>query len=147
MPYHIGEHGSNGCSGYPVIDEGGKVVGCHPKRAQAEDHMGALYANVEEAQKADDNAMLSYPGVGIKRPSQGVASTSGGRSRNTTGSNIKSKYGKKPKKVNRGRSGNAKDGATAGSIGVSSGGTAMGSKFDDVDFWDGTAFGRKSSGV
>jgi hypothetical protein len=142
MPYHIGEHGSNGCSGYPVIDESGKVVGCHPKRAQAEDHMGALYANVPEAQKADDNALLSYPGVGIKRPSQGMATTSGGKSKDTTSGNIKSKYGKKPKNIRTGRSGNANDNA-AGSVVSGGSGGSMGTKFDNMTFWDGTAFEKK----
>lgn len=51
-----------------------------------------------------------YPGAGIKRPQQG-----GGKA---TGGNVKSKYGKKPKKNRRGRSGDAtgSDGA------ISSGG-------------------------
>jgi len=132
MPYHIGERGSNGCAGYPVVDESGKVVGCHPKRAEAEDHMSALYANVPEASKVDDNNLLTYPGVGIKRPSQGQATTSGkGRSRDTTSGNVKSKYGKRPKKSRRGRSGDAKDGI--GSGGIMSGGTSMGSKAETID--------------
>jgi hypothetical protein len=50
-----------------------------------------------------------YPGVGVKRPQQG---------KGTTGGNIKSKYGKKPKKINRGRSGDALDNGG----GISSGG-------------------------
>ena len=50
-----------------------------------------------------------YPGVGIKRPSQGGA---------PTGGNIKSKYGKKPKSNRRGRSGDALDSDGA----ISSGG-------------------------
>jgi hypothetical protein len=41
-----------------------------------------------------------YPGVGIKRPQQG---------KGTTGGNIKSKYGKKPKNNTRGRSGDAQN--------------------------------------
>lgn len=140
MPYHVGERGSNGCAGYPVVDESGKVVGCHPKRAQAEDHMGALYANVPEASKADDSVLSTYPGVGIKRPSQGMATTSGGRSRDTTSGNVKSKYGKKPKKNRRGRNPYA-NGDPAGA--VVSGGTSMGTKTDEMDFWDGSAFGKK----
>lgn len=125
MPYHIGGKGDTlGCKGgYAVIaDETGKVVGCHPTLRDAENHMDALYANVTDA-KADDNPLSTYPGVGIKRPSQGMATTSGGRSRNTTGSNIKSKYSRKPKKKRSGRSPDASNGS-AGAIGA--GGTSMG---------------------
>lgn len=144
MPYHIGERGSNGCAGYPVVDEAGKVAGCHPKRAMAEDHMGALYANVPDAQKADDNNLLTYPGVGIKRPSQGSATTSGkGRSRDTTSGNVKSKYGKKPKKTRRGRNPYA-NGDPAGAVVAN--GTSMGTKSENVDFWAGSAFASKGMG-
>jgi hypothetical protein len=98
-------------------------MGCHPTRSDAEKQIAALHVNVMDA-KADDNALSTYPGVGIKRPSQGMATTSGGRSTNTTGSNIKSKYGKRPKKNRRGRSPDASNGS-AGAIGA--GGTSMGS--------------------
>lgn len=50
-----------------------------------------------------------YPGVGIKRPQQGGK---------PTGGNIKSKYGKKPKKKRTGRSGDA----TGSEGAISSGG-------------------------
>lgn len=133
MPYRIGERGSNGCSGYPVIDEDGKVVGCHPKRAQAEDHVGALYANVPEASKADDNAMLSYPGVGIKRPEQGRGTNSA-----RTRGYVRSSYAKKPK-VTRGRSGDALN--SDGSIASGGSGGSMGTKSDDL--WEGSAFGKR----
>lgn len=53
MPYHVGEKDSNGCSGYPVVEEGGKVVGCHATEAEATNHVQALYANVPDASKAD----------------------------------------------------------------------------------------------
>ena len=85
MPYHIGEKGSNGCSGYPVVDDKGKAVGCHPTRAKAVNHMQALYANVPDASKADTPMDVSYnavvtdptpanpsnhlnPSVGIRKP-------------------------------------------------------------------------------
>ena len=55
MPYHIGNKGSNGCSGYPVVDDKGKAVGCHPTREKAINHMQALYANVPDANKSDLN--------------------------------------------------------------------------------------------
>lgn len=52
MPYQIGDLGSYGCEGYPVIVEGtSRVVGCHKTREAAERHMRALYANVPEASK------------------------------------------------------------------------------------------------
>jgi hypothetical protein len=83
--------------------------------------MRALYANVPEASKSEAaNPSFTidpkYPGAGIRRPSQG----NGGKG--TTGSNIKSKYGKKPKKTNRGR--NSDNNPSAGAIGA--GGTSMG---------------------
>lgn len=117
MPYHVGEKGSGvGCSGYPVLTDTGKIVGCHPTRAMADNHLQALYANVPDAEKsavAGANPSFTvdpkYPGVGIKRPQQG---------KGTTGGNIKSKYGKKPKKNTRGRSGDALDNGG----GISSGG-------------------------
>lgn len=53
MPYHIGNKGSNGCSGFPVLDDKGKSVGCHPTKAKALNHLQALYANVPDASKSD----------------------------------------------------------------------------------------------
>jgi hypothetical protein len=41
MPYHVGSKGSNGCSGYPAVDENGKVMGCHKTRSEA---AGQIYA-------------------------------------------------------------------------------------------------------
>jgi len=119
MPYKISGKGDGlGCSGYAVQDETGKTVGCHATRVQAEDHLAALYANVPEAKK-DMSITVDpkYPGAGIKRPMQGKAGDS------TTGSNIKSKYGKKPKKTNRGRSPDAL--GSSGAIGTN-GGSSMG---------------------
>jgi hypothetical protein len=46
MPYHVGAKGSNGCDGYPAVDENGKVMGCHKTRSEA---AGQIYAiNVSE---------------------------------------------------------------------------------------------------
>jgi len=124
MPYKISGRGDAlGGGGYGVQDESGKTVGCHPTRRAAEEHLRALYANVPDAEKAEAaNPSMTveprYPGAGIRRPSQG-----GGRSRDTTSGNIKSKYGKKPKKTNRGR--NSDNNPSTGAIGA--GGTSMGS--------------------
>jgi len=60
MPYSVGGKGTNGCSGFPVVDEGGKVVGCHPTKAKAVNHMQALYANVPDASKADTPMDVAY---------------------------------------------------------------------------------------
>lgn len=36
MPYHVGEKGSHGCSGYPAVKTGtGEVMGCHKTRSEA----------------------------------------------------------------------------------------------------------------
>lgn len=126
MPYRVsGKGDALGCSGYAVVKEGGQVVGCHATRAEADKQLQALYANVSDAEKsavAGANPSFTvdpkYPGAGIRRPQQGKAVSE------TTRSNIKSKYGKKPKGVRRGRSGDAKDGAGPGAIGA--GGTSMG---------------------
>lgn len=127
MPYRIGGKGdSAGCAGYAVLDEKGKVVGCHATRADADNHLQALYANVPDAEKsAVAGATPSftvdpkYPGVGVKYPEQGRR---GGK----TGSGIKPKYGKTPKTKRRGRHSNAQDpaegaissGGSGGSLGV-----------------------------
>lgn len=51
MPYRLGEQGSHGCDGWPVIDaETGRVTdgGCHPTREQALAHQRALTINVAD---------------------------------------------------------------------------------------------------
>jgi hypothetical protein len=79
MPYSVGAQGSYGCSGYPVVEEGGKVVGCHATEAEATNHLQALYANVKDAQKdAVASVMTSdvpenpsaniNPAAGMKHP-------------------------------------------------------------------------------
>jgi hypothetical protein len=124
MPYKISGRGDAlGCSGYAVQKETGEVVGCHATRAQADAQLQALYANVDDATKSEvagANPSFTvdpkYPGAGIRRPQQVRA---GGK----TGSGIRSQYGKKPKKTNRGR--NSDNNSSAGAIGA--GGTSMGS--------------------
>lgn len=75
MPYHIGEKGTHGCSGYPVVKTStGKVMGCHPTAGEAGKQLAALHINEPDASKADNNVNPSsslnptYPGVGIKYP-------------------------------------------------------------------------------
>ena len=58
MPYHIGDKGSYGCAGYPVIkDSDGEVMGCHTTEASAKQQLAALYANEPEASKEKAMAM------------------------------------------------------------------------------------------
>jgi hypothetical protein len=78
------------------------------------------------------NQTANSTATGIKRPGQG-------RKSGTTGSSLKSKYGKKPNKTRRGRSSDAlnSDGAIA-----TTSGTSMGTKSDDTDFWSGSAFNK-----
>lgn len=85
MPYNIGSKGSHGCSGYPVVDEKGKAVGCHPTKSKAVNHLQALYANVPDASKSETPMDVAYnatvtdptpanpsshinPAVGIRKP-------------------------------------------------------------------------------
>lgn len=74
MPYAVGAQGSYGCSGYPVVKEGGEVMGCHMSTEAAQAQVRALYA--AESDKADgpnsvnpsSTANPKYPNVGVKTP-------------------------------------------------------------------------------
>ena len=51
MPYSIGEKGSYGCSGYPVVKDGtSEVMGCHDNAAKAQAQISAI--NISEAEKS-----------------------------------------------------------------------------------------------
>jgi len=53
MPYHIGEQGSYGCKGYPVVkDSDGTVMGCHDTKDAAKKQLAALYINEPEIGKS-----------------------------------------------------------------------------------------------
>lgn len=68
MPYHVGEKGSHGCSGYPALKDTGKVMGCHKTRAAAAAQIYAI--NVSEGNigkgmpnlKEGDWALTSHGG-------------------------------------------------------------------------------------
>jgi hypothetical protein len=45
MPYQVGGKGTSGCSGFPVVDDKGKVMGCHPTKSKAGRQVRALYAS------------------------------------------------------------------------------------------------------
>jgi hypothetical protein len=54
MPYHIGEKGSYGCSGYPVVKDGtNEVMGCHDSAAAAQSQVSAI--NISESEKGKKN--------------------------------------------------------------------------------------------
>jgi hypothetical protein len=56
MPYSVGEQGSYGCSGYPVVkDDDKKVMGCHDSRDKAVAQIAAIEASENK-------------GAGIKQP-------------------------------------------------------------------------------
>ena len=58
MPYSIGEQGSYGCSGYPVVkDDDKSVMGCHDTAQEAGAQIAAIEANENK-------------GVGIKNPEE-----------------------------------------------------------------------------
>lgn len=125
MPYKVGVKGSAvGCSGYPVVDDNGKVVGCHSTRAQADRQMQALYANVPDAQKSEvagANPSFTvdpkYPGVGIKRPEQGRRGGTPGKSA------IGNKPASKPKRTRTGRHSDASGSAQGATSSGGSGGS------------------------
>ena len=77
MPYELGEKGTYGCSGYPVVKIAtGEVMGCHPTAKDAGKQLAALHINEPNANKADGPTSVNpsssidptYPGVGIKYP-------------------------------------------------------------------------------
>jgi len=97
MPYHIGERGSHGCSGYPVVKTStGEVMGCHETAGKAGKQLAALHINEPNANKADGALNPSstpnptIPGVGIKYP---TSLTAARRSKNII---------RKPRKARRG---------------------------------------------
>jgi len=68
MPYSIGEQGSYGCSGYPVVKEGtSDVMGCHDTREAAGQQIAAIEAN-ENKTYEEKEVITSEGGVGIKNP-------------------------------------------------------------------------------
>jgi hypothetical protein len=125
MPYSIGERGSYGCSGYPVVKDSDKeVMGCHDTREAAARQVAAIEAN--EAEK-----------VGIKNPEEWPE-----EKRETDHGGMGSRMGqphpaskkpslfRKPKKKPR-RSISGIGGDSAGAIATTGGGTGMGTKSDD----------------
>jgi hypothetical protein len=68
MPYSIGEKGSYGCSGYPVIKDDDKtVMGCHDTAQKAGAQIAAIEASENKTYEEKDT-ITSGGGVGIKNP-------------------------------------------------------------------------------
>jgi hypothetical protein len=71
MPYHIGEKGSYGCSGFPALKEGtDEVMGCHATKAEAAAQIYAINRSEGNIGKAatslveGDFAMTEHGGEG-----------------------------------------------------------------------------------
>lgn len=43
--YTVGARGTHGCSGFPVVSESGRVLGCHKTRQQARAQQSAIYVS------------------------------------------------------------------------------------------------------
>jgi hypothetical protein len=68
MPYSVGEKGSYGCSGYPVLKDDDKtVMGCHDTAQEAGAQIAAIEANENKTYEEKDT-VTSSGGVGIKNP-------------------------------------------------------------------------------
>ena len=131
MPYNIGDKGSYGCSGYPVVKEGTTdIMGCHDTREAAGNQIAAIEAN--ENKSYDENAIwetvspskeepgLKNMGTGIRQPEPMASGPSAI---------------KKPKKKRRRSIGGA-GGSSAGAVATTGGGTGMGTKMDDEENYD-----------
>lgn len=53
MPYHVGEKGSYGCSGYPAVKDDGTVMGCHDTKEQAANQIYAINQSEGNVDKVD----------------------------------------------------------------------------------------------
>lgn len=61
MPYSIGEKGSYGCSGYPVVKDGtSEVMGCHDTASEAQAQISAI--NMSESERGKKKNMGSAIG-------------------------------------------------------------------------------------
>ena len=121
MPYSIGERGSYGCSGYPVVKDADKeVMGCHETREGAARQIAAIEAS--EAEK-----------VGIKEPQPwpGSEKTDGAMGQPHPASTKPSVF-KAPKKKRKRTIGGV-GGDSAGAVSTTGGGTGMGTKEYDVE--------------
>jgi hypothetical protein len=122
MPYSIGERGSYGCSGYPVVKDSDKeVMGCHDTREAAARQISAIEAS--EAEKVGIKNPEEWPETKKETDSGGMGSRMG---QPHPASNKPSVF-RKPKRRAR-RSIGGVGGDSAGAVATTGGGTGMGTK-------------------
>jgi hypothetical protein len=62
MPYSVGEKGSYGCSGYPVVKDGtSEVMGCHETASQAQSQISAINMSEAEQRKKNMGSAIGQP--------------------------------------------------------------------------------------
>jgi hypothetical protein len=143
MPYSVGEFGSYGCSGYPVVKDGtSEVMGCHETMAQAQNQISAINMSEAESRKkrlpsgvegfipASDNESILV-GAGIKNPEPwpGTRVKTEGAMGQPHPASTKPSVFRKPKKKKPATTGSLAD--ASGAIATTGGGTGMGTKSDD----------------
>jgi len=107
MPYHVGEKGSYGCSGYPVIKDGtSEVMGCHDTEAAARNQITAINMSESESSKKKLSSGMDGP---------------------VPASNKDSVLFPPVRRRSAGRGGYSN---ALGSVGTTNGGTSMGTKSD-----------------
>jgi hypothetical protein len=119
MPYHVGEKGSYGCSGFPAVKDDGTVMGCHKTAEAAANQIYAI-------NQSEGNIEA---GIGIKDPMawpSSQAKTDGAMGQPYPASTKPSVF-RKPKKKPRASYGGP-GGDSAGAVATTGGGTGMGTK-------------------
>jgi len=149
MPYSVGERGSYGCSGYPVVKDGtNEIMGCHETIVAAQNQIAAI--NISEAEKAKKrigsglgqaepaSTADSVLGIGIKDPEQWPATrakTDGAMGQPHPASTRPSVFRKPKKKTRRSIGGGGGD--PSGAVATTGGGTGMGTKAEnDGNFYN-----------
>jgi hypothetical protein len=70
MPYSVGEKGSYGCSGYPVVKDGtSEVMGCHDTAAEAQSQIAAINMSEAEQRKKNMGSAIGQPYPASNKPS------------------------------------------------------------------------------
>ena len=70
MPYSVGEKGSYGCSGYPVVKDGSsEVMGCHDSMEAAQRQIAAINMSEAEKGKKKMTSALGQPEPASNAPS------------------------------------------------------------------------------
>ena len=125
MPYSIGERGSYGCSGYPVVKDSDKqVMGCHDSREAAARQIAAIEAS--EAEKVGIKEPDEWPETKRETDRGGMGSRMGQPHPASRGSSVLRAPRKRPR-----RSIGGVGGDSAGAVATTGGGTGMGTKSED----------------